>query len=131
MDILFASQAIDGHFNPMTGVAMELLDRGHDVRWYTGPVFASKLAGMGIPLLPFNRAIEHRADNLHELYPERARLKGPRAIGFDGDKIFASNVTNFLRMSATSSATSPSTCWWRILPCSSTGLSHTSWAGKW
>lgn len=95
MDILFASQAIDGHFNPMTGVAMELLDRGHDVRWYTGPVFASKLAGMGIPLLTFNRAIEHRADNLHELYPERPRLKGPRAIGFDGDKIFASNVTNF------------------------------------
>ena len=95
MKILFASQAVDGHFNPMTGVAMRLKDRGHDVRWYTGPVLGSKLQGMGIPLLPFQRAIEHRADNLNELYPERAKLKGPRAIGFDAEKIFASNVSNF------------------------------------
>jgi MGT family glycosyltransferase len=95
MNILFASQAIDGHFNPMTGVAMRLKERGHDVRWYTGPVFTGKLKGLGIPLIPFKRAIEHRADNLFELYPERARLKGPRAIGFDGEKIFASNISNF------------------------------------
>ena len=95
MNILFASQAIDGHFNPMTGVAMRLKDHGHDVRWYTGPVFARKLQDLGIPLFPFRRAIEHRADNLNELYPERTRLKGPRAIGFDGEKIFASNVSKF------------------------------------
>ena len=95
MNILFASQAVDGHFNPMTGVAMRLKDRGHDVRWYTGPVFAAKLQSLGIPHFPFRRAIEHRADNLNELYPERAKLKGPRAIGFDGEKIFASNVSNF------------------------------------
>lgn len=95
MKILFASQAIDGHFNPMTGVAMRLKERGHDVAWYTGPVFTDKLRNLGIRLFPFRRAVEHRADNLHELYPERARLKGPRAIGFDGEKIFASNVSNF------------------------------------
>lgn len=95
MNILFASQAIDGHFNPMTGVAMKLKERGHDVRWYTGPVFGGKLRELGIPFFPFKRAIEHRADNLFELYPERARLKGPRAIGFDGEKIFASNISNF------------------------------------
>lgn len=95
MKVLFASQAIDGHFNPMTGLAMRLKERGHDVRWYTGPVFTAKLRDLGIPLLPFTRAIEHRADNLTELYPERARLKGPRAIGFDGEKVFASNITNF------------------------------------
>jgi UDP:flavonoid glycosyltransferase YjiC (YdhE family) len=95
MNILFASQAVDGHFNPMTGVAMRLKERGHDVRWYTGPVFAAKLQSLGIPHFPFRRAIEHRADNLNELYPERAKLKGPFAIGFDGEKIFASNVSNF------------------------------------
>jgi UDP:flavonoid glycosyltransferase YjiC (YdhE family) len=93
--ILFASQAIDGHFNPMTGVAMRLKGRGHDVAWYTGPVYAGRLGGMGIQHFPFRRAIEHRADNLNELYPERAKLKGPRAIGFDGEKIFASNVSHF------------------------------------
>lgn len=95
MNILFACQAIDGHFNPMTGVAMKLKERGHDVRWYTGPVFAGKLEDLGISFFPFKRAIEHRADNLFELYPERAKLKGPLAIGFDGEKIFASNISNF------------------------------------
>lgn len=95
MKILFASQAIDGHFNPMTGVAVCLKERGHEVAWYTGPVFSQKLRELDVPLMPFKRAIEHRADNLFELYPERAKLKGPRAIGFDGEKIFASNVSNF------------------------------------
>ncbi|WP_457965803.1 hypothetical protein M1E17_04765 [Arthrobacter sp. D1-29] len=95
MNILFASQAVDGHFNPMTGVAVRLKERGHNVAWYTGPVFAEKLGQLGIAHFPFRRAIEHRADNLNELYPERAKLKGPRAIGFDGEKIFASNITNF------------------------------------
>ncbi|MBT2533110.1 hypothetical protein J7E83_13455 [Arthrobacter sp. ISL-48] len=95
MKILFASQAIDGHFNPMTGVAVRLKERGHDVAWYTGPVFTQKLQDLGIPLFPFRRAVEHRADNLNELYPERAKLKGPRAIGFDGEKIFASNLSSF------------------------------------
>lgn len=95
MNILFASQAVDGHFNPMTGVAVRLKERGHNVAWYTGPVFAEKLGQLGISQFPFRRAIEHRADNLNELYPERAKLKGPRAIGFDGEKIFASNITNF------------------------------------
>lgn len=95
MKILFASQAIDGHFNPMTGVAVRLKERGHDVGWYTGPVLADRLRLLGIRHFPFRRAIEHRADNLNELYPERARLKGPRAIGFDGEKIFASNIGNF------------------------------------
>jgi MGT family glycosyltransferase len=95
MKILFASQAIDGHFNPMTGVAVRLKERGHDVRWYTGPVFAGKLQDLGIPLFPFKLATEHRADNLFELYPERAKLKGPLAIGFDAEKIFASNISNF------------------------------------
>lgn len=93
--ILLASQAIAGHFNPMTGIAMALKDAGHDVAFYTGNVFAGKLAELGIRHFPFVRAIEHTADNLNELYPQRAKLKGPLAIRFDGEKIFASNVSNF------------------------------------
>jgi UDP:flavonoid glycosyltransferase YjiC (YdhE family) len=95
MKILFASQAIAGHFNPMTGIGVRLKGEGHDVGWYTGRTLAGKLDGLGIPLHPFDRAIEHTGDNLNELYPQRARLKGPMAIRFDGERIFASNVTNF------------------------------------
>jgi UDP:flavonoid glycosyltransferase YjiC (YdhE family) len=95
MKILLASQAIAGHFNPMTGIGVRLKDEGHDVGWYTGRTLAGRLAALGITHYPFDRAIEHIGDNLNELYPQRARLKGPMAIRFDGEKIFASNVTNF------------------------------------
>ncbi|MGY2743612.1 glycosyltransferase [Arthrobacter sp. UYCu723] len=95
MKILLASQAIAGHFNPMTGIGVRLAEAGHEVAWYTGPVFNKKLRELGIRHFPFDRAIEHTADNLNELYPERARLKGPAAIRFDGERIFASNVSNF------------------------------------
>ncbi|KUM36973.1 glycosyltransferase [Arthrobacter sp. EPSL27] len=95
MKILLASQAVAGHFNPMTGIGVRLKDHGHEVGWYTGSTLAGRLDELGIPHYPFERAIEHTADNLNELYPQRARLKGPMAIRFDGERIFASNVTNF------------------------------------
>ena len=95
MKVLLASQAIAGHFNPMTGIGVRLKDEGHDVRWYTGRTLAGRLDELGIPHYPFDRAIEHTGDNLNELYPERAKLKGPMAIRFDGERIFASNVTSF------------------------------------
>lgn len=95
MKILLASQAIDGHFNPMTGIGVRLRQEGHEVGWYTGASLAGRLAELGITHYPFDRAIEHTAENLSVLYPERARLKGPMAIRFDGERIFASNLTNF------------------------------------
>ena len=95
MKILLASLAIDGHFNPLTGIGKRLQANGHDVRWYTGSRYESKLAELGIPHFPFRRAVEHTPENLNELYPERALLKGPRAASFDGEKVFASNVGNF------------------------------------
>jgi UDP:flavonoid glycosyltransferase YjiC (YdhE family) len=93
--ILLASLPIDGHFNPLTGIGKRLQTSGHDVRWYTGPRNASKLAELGIPHYRFQRAVQHTGENLNELYPERAVLKGPRAASFDGEKVFASNVGNF------------------------------------
>ena len=89
MKVLLASQAIAGHFNPMTGIGVRLKDEGHEVGWYTGRTLAGRLDGLGIPHYPFDRAIEHTGDNLNELYPQRAKLKGPMAIRFDGERIFA------------------------------------------
>jgi UDP:flavonoid glycosyltransferase YjiC (YdhE family) len=65
--ILFASMPFDGHFGPLTGLAMHLKARGHDVLWYTGPSFAPKLAKLGIAHAPFRRAREITADNLAQV----------------------------------------------------------------
>jgi MGT family glycosyltransferase len=94
MKILFAAVPADGHFNPLTAVALDLQKNGHDVRWYAGPLYQRKLAALGIPSLPYDRATEITGENIHELYPERAKLKGPKQISFDGEKFFVANVAN-------------------------------------
>ena len=47
--ILFASFPADGHFNPLTGLAVHLKELGYDVRWYTSRSYAGKLSRLGIP----------------------------------------------------------------------------------
>ncbi len=95
MRVLVASLAIDGHVNPLTGVAKQLQADGHDVEWYTGSHMASRLQALGIKHHPFVRAVEHTADNLNDIYPRRRRLRGPQLVAFDGEKVFSSNVGNF------------------------------------
>ncbi|HUQ96709.1 MAG TPA: hypothetical protein VM010_03520, partial [Chitinophagaceae bacterium] len=47
--ILFANMPADGHFNPLTGLAVYLKALGHDVRWYTSPHYETKIERLGIP----------------------------------------------------------------------------------
>jgi UDP:flavonoid glycosyltransferase YjiC (YdhE family) len=97
MKILFATMPFDGHFNPLTGVAMHLKAAGHDVRWYAGPSYATKLDKLGIPYFPFQRATEINQDNIGDLFPERANLRGPALIRFELKQIFISNIENFYK----------------------------------
>lgn len=101
MRVLFASQPAAGHVDPLTPIASHLRARGHDVRWYAGPRYGSKLEGLGMKVFPYDRATEVTADNINELYPERARLRGPKLIAFDVEKFFVANVENhFLDITA-------------------------------
>ncbi len=95
MKILFATVPADGHFNPLTGVAMHLKAAGHDVRWYAGPSYAAKLERLGIPYFLFRRAAEINGHNIGELFPERAKLSGPALIRFDGKHIMVANTGNY------------------------------------
>ncbi|MFL5803392.1 MAG: glycosyltransferase [Roseiflexaceae bacterium] len=95
MKFLFATVPADGHFNPLTGIAMHLKAAGHDVRWYTGPSYAAKLERLGIPYYSFQRATEINGDNIGELFPERAKLRGPALIRFDGKHMMVINTGNY------------------------------------
>ena len=44
--ILFANVPADGHFNPLTGLAVHLKNLGCDVRWYTSNSYAEKIGRM-------------------------------------------------------------------------------------
>jgi UDP:flavonoid glycosyltransferase YjiC (YdhE family) len=95
MKFLFTAVPGDGHFNPLTGLAMHLKAAGHDVRWYAGPTYIPKVERLGIPVYPYTRANEVTGDNLGELFPERASLHGPALIRFDGKQVMVANVGNY------------------------------------
>ncbi len=92
MKTLIATMPFSGHFNPLTSVATLLLDRGHEVAWYTAPSFVHKVERLGVTAFPYRRAIEVTDENIGELYPERAKLRGPNRLAFDFDKVFAAPV---------------------------------------
>ena len=92
--ILFATMPIDGHFNPLTGIAMHFKTKGHDVRWYCSQSYEEKLQKLGIHLFPYKRARDVNSENLHTLYPEISRLKGPKGIKYAFEKLFLDNIEN-------------------------------------
>lgn len=84
LKILFANVPVDGHFNPLTELAVYLKDNGHDVRWYAGASFSRKLDKFGIHHYPFVRAKEINQFNIDEFFPERTKLKaGVPMLKFD------------------------------------------------
>ncbi|MEZ4656105.1 MAG: glycosyltransferase [Caldilineaceae bacterium] len=95
MKFLFATVPGDGHFNPLTGIAMHLRQAGHDVRWYAGPHYSPKVERLGLPVYPYKRATEITGENLDTLFPERTKLHGPALIRFDGKTMMVTNVGNY------------------------------------
>lgn len=97
MKLLFAALPADGHFNPLTGLATQLAQRGHDVRWYAGPEYGRRVERLGLPCFPYRAATEVTAENLGSLFSDRAELKGPKLISFDIDHVFVAEVANHFR----------------------------------
>ncbi len=87
--ILIATVPFDGHFNPLTSIAVHLKNQGFDVRWYTGRTYKPKVQQLGIPFYPFINALEVNQDNLNEVFPERSTVNS--AVGkikFDIKHVF-------------------------------------------
>ncbi len=73
--ILFASFPADGHFNPLTGLAVYLQGLGYDVRWYTSFTYTEKLKKLDIHHYAFQKAKEVINNNFDEAFPERTKIK--------------------------------------------------------
>jgi UDP:flavonoid glycosyltransferase YjiC (YdhE family) len=82
--ILFANFPADGHFNPLTGLAIHLKKMGHDVRWYTGKKYQEKIEKLGIPFYPLKKAIDFSVGEPDQTFPERKLYKSQVAkLKFD------------------------------------------------
>jgi len=82
--ILFACFPADGHFNPMTGLAVHLANAGYDVRWYTSAHYADKLKKLRVPHYTLKKAIDIHTNDLEKNFPERKNITRPLAkLKFD------------------------------------------------
>ncbi|GAB3996722.1 glycosyltransferase [Spirosoma daeguense] len=88
---------MDGHFNPLTGLAVHLKQKGHDVRWYTGGTYADRAERLGIPAYPFRKAQVINQENLDDVFPERTQLKSSLArIRFDINNVFVRPIADYM-----------------------------------
>ena len=74
---------------PLLTVAENLVKRGDDVRFITGSLFADRVAATGATYVPLPPEADFDDQPLSERFPERARLKGVKAIAFDVEHVFA------------------------------------------
>jgi len=95
--ILFATMPMDGHFNPLTGLAVHLRDQGHDVRWYVGGHYGAKVKKLGLIHYPYHEAKVINQENLDEVFPERQRIKGTIArLRFDFNHVFLLRAPEYI-----------------------------------
>lgn len=96
LKILFACIPVDGHFNPLTGIATFLKAQGHEVRWYTQDYYADRISRMGIHHYPFKRAVQYNQSNMDIVFAERLRYKNQiRRANFDLANAFLLRTPEF------------------------------------
>jgi MGT family glycosyltransferase len=74
--VLFANFPADGHFNPLTGLAVHLKSIGCDVRWYTSKKYEEKITRLNIPFYGLKKALDiSSSPDLEKVFPKRRRHK--------------------------------------------------------
>jgi len=94
--ILFANVPADGHFNPLTSLAVHLQDQGCDVRWYSSAWYAEKIKKLQVPWYPFKKALDAPGDKIDEVFPERLKYKNQiRRLNYDMIHYFILRSTEY------------------------------------
>jgi MGT family glycosyltransferase len=95
--ILFANVPADGHFNPLTGLAVYLQGIGYEVRWYTSAMYTDKIKKLGIHHYAFKKALDVTQENVNELFPERVNMKSQVSrLNYDLKNFFILRSTEYL-----------------------------------
>lgn len=95
--ILFATVPLDGHFSPLTGLAVHLKQLGHDVRWFVGGHYGARVTKLGLVHYPCVSAPVINQENMDELFPERKHIKNPISRArFDVKHTFLSPIPGYV-----------------------------------
>ncbi|ALL79987.1 hypothetical protein AD006_32405 (plasmid) [Pseudonocardia sp. EC080610-09] len=74
--MLIATAPGDGHVNPLLPVARELVRRGHEVRWYTGSVYADRVKRTGAVHVPMTDAYDYGGMTRAQAFPHHVGRTG-------------------------------------------------------
>lgn len=83
---LIATVPATGHINPALPIARRLIERGHEVRWYTGDEYKHKVEATGAHFTPMHADADMRT--LEERFPHARELTGLAAFKFGLKHIF-------------------------------------------
>jgi MGT family glycosyltransferase len=85
---LIGTMPFVSHINPALPIARELVDRGHEVWWYTGQSFRARIEAVGARYTPMRAATDFDDDTLDATFPRRKTLKGPAQFKWSIKHIF-------------------------------------------
>src|SRR5687767_6012226 len=89
---LIASLPITGHVLPALPIARKLVERGHDVRWYTGKKFRAQIEATGACFEPYRTVYDFDDSDLDTAFPGRSAAQGLNQAKFDFINLFMKPV---------------------------------------
>jgi UDP:flavonoid glycosyltransferase YjiC (YdhE family) len=93
---LFATMPIVGHVAPIAPVARELINRGHEVTWYTSKHFEDKITATGATFAPLVSPIDFGDGEYSKHFPGRNKYQGLRQVAFDFEHAFVGSVEGYV-----------------------------------
>jgi UDP:flavonoid glycosyltransferase YjiC (YdhE family) len=93
---LFATMAVPGHVAPIAPVVRTLVERGHEVTWYTSVSFADEVRAAGASLALIKSAIDFGDADYDRHFPDRVKYEGLRQVVFDFEHIFVGSVEGYV-----------------------------------
>src|SRR5215216_2400832 len=93
---LFGSMPVVGHVNPGLPIARKLVERGHEVWWYTGKRFQAKVEEIGARYVPMQAAPDFDDRDLDAAFPGREGLTGLAQFKWDIKHVFVDSMVGQL-----------------------------------
>lgn len=85
---LLMAMPFTGHVTPLCAVAERLVQRGHDVRFYTGAAFQSKVEASGARFVPWRAATDFDENDLVTTFPRLIGKRGFRQVFLNLEDLF-------------------------------------------
>lgn len=106
---LIGTMPYAGHVRPLVPIAAELVDRGHEVTWYTGAKYRGPVEATGARFAAPAEGLDYDDEAIDEVFPDRIRKKpGLPRMKWDFHHVFIDPIPGYvLDLEAVGAVTRP------------------------